>query len=206
MKINQLRNKFLNNEELEAGCDEAGRGCLAGPVVAAAVIFPNDYTNNDLDDSKKINEKNRYLLRDQIEKDALYWDVGIVDNKTIDKINILKASIKAMHLALNKLKVMPGYIIVDGNKFFPYKEVTHYCIVKGDSKYLSIAAASILAKTYRDDIMRNLHREFPQYNWEKNKGYPTKEHRQAISHYGSCVYHRMSFQLLKPQLEIPFID
>ncbi len=206
MAFFELKNKYLADKGLEAGCDEAGRGCLAGPVVAAAVILPEGYTNNKLNDSKKINEKNRYLLRDEIEKNALCWGVGIVDHAMIDKINILKASIKAMHLAIDKLKDRPDYLIIDGNRFFPYNSIPYYCIVKGDSKYLSIAAASILAKTYRDDIMKKLHDEFPQYNWKKNKGYPTVEHRKAISDIGSCIYHRKSFQLLKPQLELPFKD
>lgn len=192
------------NGIVEAGCDEAGRGCLAGPVVAAAVILPTDYTHPLLNDSKKLTEKQRYKLREEIEKTALSYSVGIVDNHSIDEINILKASIKAMHLALDKLNTTPEFIIIDGNRFIKYKNIPHQCIVKGDSKYFSIAAASVLAKTYRDDLMNDLHVEFPHYNWKKNKGYPTKEHRKAIREFGTTAYHRMSFRLLDEQLTLDF--
>lgn len=207
---------------IEAGCDEAGRGCLAGPVFAAAVILPSDFRNEMLNDSKQLTEKKRYLLREVIEREALAWAVGIVDNKEIDKINILNASILAMHRALDQLTVRPEYIIVDGNRWKPYQEPTANdnvndndnepkvvpatTIVKGDGKYLSIAAASILAKTYRDDFMLRIHEEFPQYHWDKNKGYPAKVHREAIRQYGTTPYHRMSFNLLgdTQQLEFDF--
>ena len=205
---------------IEAGCDEAGRGCLAGPVFAAAVILPSDFRNEMLNDSKQLTEKKRYQLRDVIEREALAWAVGIVDNKEIDKINILNASILAMHRALDQLTVRPEYIIVDGNRWKPYQEPTANdnvndnepkvvpatTIVKGDGKYLSIASASILAKTYRDDFMLRIHEEFPQYHWDKNKGYPAKVHREAIRQYGTTPYHRMSFNLLgdTQQLEFDF--
>jgi ribonuclease HII len=195
---------FYKKEAIEAGCDEAGRGCLAGPVVAAAVILPSDFTHSLLNDSKKINEKNRYILRKEIEETAISYAIGIIDNKGIDEINILKASIMAMHKALDSLKTVPEHIIIDGNKFIKYKEIPHQTIVKGDAKYYSIAAASILAKTYRDDIMSELHQTYPQYNWKQNKGYPTKEHRQAIKEFGTTPYHRMSFRLLDEQLSLDF--
>ena len=207
---------------IEAGCDEAGRGCLAGPVFAAAVILPSDFRNEMLNDSKQLTEKKRYQLREVIEREALAWAVGIVDNKEIDKINILNASILAMHRALDQLTIRPEYIIVDGNRWKPYQELTANdnvsdndnepkvvpatTIVKGDGKYLSIASASILAKTYRDDFMLRIHEEFPQYHWDKNKGYPAKVHREAIRQYGTTPYHRMSFNLLgdTQQLEFDF--
>ncbi|MBN1117263.1 MAG: ribonuclease HII [Bacteroidales bacterium] len=189
---------------VEAGCDEAGRGCLAGPVSAAAVILPPDYRNELLNDSKQISEKNRYKLREIIEKDAICYAVAFIDNIEIDQINILKASIKAMHKALDELELEPQHIIIDGNRFYPYKNIAHKTIVKGDSKYLSIAAASVLAKTYRDDYMLNLSENFPEYNWTTNKGYPTKKHRKAIQEYGVTKYHRKTFQLLDKQLEIDF--
>lgn len=182
--------------ELEAGTDEAGRGCLSGPVVAAAVILPNDFQHPLLNDSKKLSEKQRQLLRPIIEEKALAFGIGIVDEKKIDEINILQASILAMHKSISALSVEPEFIIVDGNKFKPFQEIPHETIIKGDGKYLSIAAASVLAKTYRDDIMEKLHEEFPDYNWKKNKGYPTKEHRAAILKKGSCKYHRKTFRLL----------
>lgn len=181
---------------IEAGCDEAGRGCLSGPVVAAAVILPNDFKNEKLNDSKKLSEKKRYELRPIIEKKALAWGVGIVSNEEIDDINILNASFLAMHRALDQLFIKPKYIIVDGNRFTPYKNISHKCIVKGDSKYYSIAAASILAKTYRDDIMSKLHLEYPHYDWLSNKGYPTKKHRETIKKYGITKYHRATFKML----------
>ncbi len=195
---------FFKQEVVEAGCDEAGRGCLAGPVVAAAVILPGDFTHPVLNDSKKINEKNRYLLRKEIEACAISYAIGIIDNKEIDELNILRASIMAMHKALDSLNMLPYHIIIDGNKFIKYKNIPHQCIIKGDSKYYSIAAASILAKTYRDDIMYDLHEKHPEYNWKRNKGYPTKEHRQAIKDFGTTSFHRMSFRLLDEQLEINF--
>lgn len=165
---------------IEAGCDEAGRGCLAGAVFAAAVILPADYQNENLDDSKKLSEKKRYQLRDEIERDALAWAVGIVSPEEIDKINILNASFLAMHRALDQLDVRPEALLIDGNRFKPYKDIPHTTVVKGDGKYMSIAAASILAKTYRDDYMMKLHQEYPQYHWDSNKGYPSKAHREAI--------------------------
>jgi len=182
--------------KVEAGCDEAGRGCLAGSVYAAAVILPSDYQNDLLNDSKQLTEKKRYQLREIIQHDAVAWAVGIVSPDEIDKINILNASILAMHRALDQLKVRPEAIIVDGNKFKPYQNLPHTTIVKGDGKYLSIAAASILAKTYRDDYMNELAKDFPQYDWLSNKGYPTKKHRDAIRQYGITPYHRKSYNLL----------
>lgn len=182
--------------KIEAGCDEAGRGCLAGSVYAAAVILPTDYQNDLLNDSKQLTEKRRYQLREIIERDAVAWAVGIVSPDEIDKINILNASILAMHRALDQLKVRPEAIIVDGNKFKPYQNLPHTTIVKGDGKYLAIAAASILAKTYRDDYMNELAEEYPQYDWLSNKGYPTKKHRDAIRQYGITPYHRKSYNLL----------
>ena len=193
--------------KLEAGCDEAGRGCLAGSVYAAAVILPDDYQNDLLNDSKQLTEKRRYQLREIIERDAVAWAVGIVTPEEIDKINILNASILAMHRALDQLKVRPEAIIVDGNRFKPYNNIPHTTIVKGDGKYLSIAAASILAKTYRDDYMNRLAEEYPQYDWFSNKGYPTKKHRDAIRQYGITPYHRKSYNLLGDgQLSLDFGD
>lgn len=182
--------------KVEAGCDEAGRGCLAGSVYAAAVIFPDGYTNEELNDSKQLTDKRRKQLREIIERDALTWAVGIVTPEEIDNINILNASILAMHRALDQLSVRPEAIIVDGNRFKPYKGLPHTTIVKGDGKYLSIAAASILAKTYRDDYMDALAAEYPHYDWISNKGYPTKKHRQAIKEHGISPFHRKSFNLL----------
>ena len=181
---------------IEAGCDEAGRGCLAGSVYAAAVILPPDYQNPDLNDSKKLTDKKRKALREQIERDAVSWAVGIVTPDEIDKINILNASILAMHRALDQLMVRPEAVIVDGNRFKPYQNLPYTTIVKGDGKYLAIAAASILAKTYRDDYMDALAEEYPQYDWKSNKGYPTKKHRAAIKQFGVTPYHRMSYNLL----------
>ena len=190
--------------QVEAGGDEAGRGCLAGSVYAAAVIFPPDYTNDMLNDSKQLSPKKRYALRTVIERDALAWAVGVVTPEEIDKINILNASILAMHRALDQLKVRPGHIIVDGNRFKKYRDIPHLCIVKGDGKYMSIAAASVLAKTHRDEYMENLHALFPVYNWKKNKGYPTQEHRKGIEQAGVTEFHRTSFTLLDSQLKIQF--
>lgn len=199
-----LKNCYFEGK-IEAGCDEAGRGCLAGSVYAAAVIFPADYQNEELNDSKQLTDKKRHQLREIIERDAVAWAVGVVTPEEIDKINILNASFLAMHRALDQLKVRPEAIIVDGNRFKKYGEVPHTCIVKGDAKYLSIAAASILAKTYRDDYMDGLAEEYPQYDWKSNKGYPTKKHREAIRQYGVTPYHRMSYNLLGDgQLDIPF--
>ena len=181
---------------IEAGCDEAGRGCLAGSVYAAAVILPPDYQNELLNDSKKLTAKKRYALREEIERDAIAWAVGIVTPEEIDKINILNASFLAMHRALDQLKVRPEAVIVDGNRFKPYQDLPSTTIVKGDGKYLSIAAASILAKTYRDDYMLSLAEEYPQYDWQSNMGYPTKKHRQAIREHGITPYHRRSYNLL----------
>ena len=181
---------------IEAGCDEAGRGCLAGSVYAAAVILPPDYQNELLNDSKKLTAKKRYALREEIERDAIAWAVGIVTPEEIDKINILNASFLAMHRALDQLKVRPEAVIVDGNRFKPYQDLPSTTIVKGDGKYLSIAAASILAKTYRDDYMLSLAEEYPQYDWQSNMGYPTKQHRQAIREHGITPYHRKSYNLL----------
>ena len=181
---------------IEAGCDEAGRGCLAGSVYAAAVILPSDYQNELLNDSKKLTAKKRYALREEIERDAIAWAVGIVTPEEIDKINILNASFLAMHRALDQLKVRPEAVIVDGNRFKPYHDLPSTTIVKGDGKYLSIAAASILAKTYRDDYMLSLAEEYPQYDWQSNMGYPTRKHRQAIREHGITPYHRKSYNLL----------
>ena len=187
---------FHTKNKIEAGCDEAGRGCLAGPVVAAAVILPSNFRNEILNDSKKLTKKKRHELRPIIEKEALAWAVGVVDNKEIDEINILNASFLAMHRALDQLEKDPDSILVDGNRFTAYNNIKHHCIVKGDGIYMSIAAASILAKTYRDDMMTKLAKEFPFYGWERNMGYPTKMHREGIREHGTTPFHRMSFQLL----------
>lgn len=189
---------------IEAGCDEAGRGPLAGPVYAAAVILPSDFYYKPLNDSKQLTEKQRYELRPIIEERAISWAVGIVTAEEIDKLNILRSSILAMHRALEQLKPQPEHIIVDGNRFYQYNKVPHHTIVKGDGKYLSIAAASILAKTYRDDFMNKIAEEYPMYGWAKNKGYPTKAHREAIEKYGPSPYHRMSFNLTVKQLKMDF--
>ena len=193
---------FLHKKKIEVGCDEAGRGCLAGPVVAAAVILPKNYKQPLLNDSKQLSEKKRILLKTEIKEHAIAYAVGIVNHKEIDKINILNASILAMHRALDQIKNPFDSILVDGNRFKNYKETEHHCIIKGDSKYLSIAAASILAKTYRDDLMKKLHLEHPQFQWEQNKGYPTKSHRAAIKKIGVSQYHRKSFKLLPEQLSL----
>ena len=187
---------YLNPDVVEAGLDEAGRGCLAGAVFAAAVILPKDYRNEQLNDSKKLSEKARYRLREEIERDALAWAVGVVSPREIDEINILNASFLAMHRALDQLDVRPQALLVDGNRFHPYHDLLHTTVVKGDGKYMSIAAASILAKTYRDDYMLGLHEEYPLYNWDANKGYPSRAHREAIRQYGATPYHRMTFNLL----------
>jgi ribonuclease HII len=181
---------------LEAGCDEAGRGCLAGPVVAASVILPPDFQNELLNDSKKLTKKQRFELRKIIEKEAVSWAVSYVNNQEIDEINILQASFTAMHRAVEALTIQPEHLLIDGNRFRPFPNIKHSCVIKGDGKFMSIAAASILAKTYRDDFMAQIHEEFPQYNWKKNKGYPTADHRKAIAQLGETPYHRMTFNLL----------
>lgn len=195
---------FLKEGVVEAGCDEAGRGCLAGPVFAAAVILPPDFECPELNDSKQLSEKKRYALRPIIEEKALAYAVGIVSPKEIDEINILWASFLAMHRAIDQLSIRPEHLIIDGNRFRKYGDVPHQCVVKGDGKYLSIAAASILAKTYRDDYMNEIAEQYPAYKWAKNKGYPTKEHRAAIEELGPTEHHRMSFTLIDPQLKIQF--
>jgi ribonuclease HII len=192
--------KHFPSKKIIAGCDEAGRGCLAGPVVAACVILPKGFKNTMLNDSKVLSEKKRDLLRPIIEKEAIAWGVGVVSPAEIDKINILNASFLAMHRAIEKLKTKAKLLLIDGNRFNPYPNIPHECIIKGDAKFMSIAAASVLAKTYRDDIMKNLDAEYPSYHWKKNKGYPTKQHRKAIAKYGANYHHRKSFQLLASQL------
>lgn len=193
---------YMNSGVVEAGCDEAGRGCLAGAVYAAAVILPPDFRNELLNDSKQLSEKQRYALRPLIEEAALAWAVGVVTPQEIDRINILNASFLAMHRAIEQLTVTPQHLLIDGNRFKPYPDIAHTCVVKGDGKYEAIAAASILAKTYRDDYINELHEKYPMYDWKSNKGYPTKAHRAAIAQYGPSPYHRLSFQLLERQLSI----
>ena len=197
---------YLHQDLIEAGCDEAGRGCLAGAVYAAAVILPKDFKNELLNDSKQLTEKQRYALREVIEKEALAWAVGVVGPEEIDEINILNASFLAMHRAIDQLALRPEHLLIDGNRFKKYQQLPHTTVVKGDGKYLSIAAASILAKTYRDDYMLKLHEEYPQYDWNHNKGYPTKKHRAAIRLLGATKYHRMTFNLTgeDPQLSLDF--
>ncbi len=193
---------FYQEEKTEAGCDEAGRGCYAGPVFAAAVILPKDFFHPMLNDSKQVKEEQRYELRMIIEKEAISFGVASVDHEEIDTINILRASFKAMHLAIEKLDQKPGFLLIDGNRFTKYKRTPHACIIKGDGIYASIAAASILAKTYRDDYMKQLHQQFPQYNWASNKGYGTIAHRRAIEQHGLCQYHRKSFNINTTQPEL----
>ncbi len=188
--------KYFQNKLLEAGCDEAGRGCLAGPVVAASVILPKKFYHPDLNDSKQLTEEQRDFLAPIIKREAICWKIGICDNNEIDAINILKASFKAMHKALDEMEKEPELLLIDGHMFYKYKNIPHKCIVKGDGKYMSIAAASILAKTFRDQLMKDLHNEFPHYNWQQNKGYPTKEHRRALKEFGDTIYHRKTFRLL----------
>ena len=196
---------YYYKDKIEAGCDEAGRGCLAGSVYAAAVILPKDYHNDLLNDSKQLTARQRYRLREMIERDAIAWAVGIATAQEIDQMNILRASITAMHRAIDQLSVRPEALIIDGNRFYPYHDLPHTTIVKGDGKYLSIAAASILAKTYRDDYMLKLHEEYPYYGWDHNAGYPTKEHRQGIAEHGLTPYHRKTFnQLGDGQLSFDF--
>jgi len=202
MQENNVLLSYYQKELVEAGCDEAGRGCLAGPVFAAAVIFPADYSNPILNDSKKLSLKKRELLRPIVEQEALAFAVSSVSAEIIDRINIHKASYLAMHQALDLLKISADYIIVDGNKFIPYKDIPYTCIVKGDGKYLSIAAASILAKTYRDEYMDNLAKDFPTYGWTRNKGYPTVEHRNSILQMGVTPHHRKTFRITDPQLKL----
>jgi len=191
-----------SDKKNEAGCDEVGRGCLAGPVVAAAVILPQDYKHKWLTDSKQLSKSKREIIKKDILSDAIAYAIAEIPNEIVDKVNVLKASIIGMHQALNKLRTAPELILVDGNKFIPYKNIPYHCIVKGDAKYMSIAAASILAKTYRDDLMEKLAQFHPHYGWDRNVGYPTKEHRKAIEKYGITPYHRKSFRLLPDQLEL----
>ncbi len=193
---------YYQTEFTEAGCDEAGRGCYAGPVFAAAVILPKDFHHPLLNDSKQVKEQQRNELREVIKENAIAFGVGMITHTEIDKINILKASFKAMHLAIDQLKIKAQFLLIDGNRFTQYKKIKHQCIIKGDATYASIAAASILAKTYRDDWMKNLHKEFPQYNWQKNKGYGTAEHRKAIEEFGLCKYHRKSFNILPNEIKL----
>lgn len=196
---------YLNKGLIEAGCDEAGRGCLAGAVYAAAVILPPDFQCELLNDSKQLTERQRYLLRPIIEQEAVAWAVGVVTPEEIDKINILNASFLAMHRAIDGLQVRPQHLLIDGNRFRKYNDLPHTTVVKGDGKLMSIAAASVLAKTYRDDYMLQLHEQYPHYGWDRNKGYPTKEHRQAIEQHGTTPYHRLTFNLLGDgQLSLPF--
>ncbi|AVM53041.1 RNase HII [Bacteroides zoogleoformans] len=197
---------YLNEDLVEAGCDEAGRGCLAGAVYAAAVILPKDFRNELLNDSKQLTEKQRHVLREVIEREAVAWAVGIVSPEEIDKINILNASFLAMHRALDRLSVRPQHLLIDGNRFKKYRDLPHTTVVKGDGKYLSIAAASVLAKTYRDNYMNGLHKKYPLYGWDSNKGYPTKKHRATIASHGTTPYHRMTFNLLGDgQLALDFL-
>lgn len=193
---------FYKTGQFEAGCDEAGRGCLAGPVVAAAVILPQGYSNEFINDSKQINEKRRFELAEIIKKDALAWAICEVSHQEIDKINILNASIAGMQRAVDKLKVKPDFLLIDGNRFKKHRDIPHLCVIKGDATYMSIAAASLLAKTHRDEIMMDLHEKMPHYGWDKNKGYPTKLHRSGIKIHGPSPYHRLSFTLLPPQLSL----
>jgi ribonuclease HII len=195
---------FLYHNLIEAGCDEAGRGCLAGPVVAAAVILPKNYKHPVLNDSKKLSPKQRSELREEIISSAIAWNVAFVGNEEIDEINILRASIKAMHLAINGLKKQPQFLLIDGNRFFPYKEIKYKTIIKGDGLFFPIAAASVLAKTFRDDYMEKIHNEYPVYGWNRNKGYPTSFHREALLIHGITPYHRKSFSLFNTQLTIDF--
>ena len=202
-KINcaMLKSSF-SGSKIEAGCDEVGRGCLAGPVVAAAVILSLDYTHKLLTDSKKLSKTKRESIKEEILNDAIAYAISEIPNEEVDRINVLQASLLGMHKALDQLSVLPELILVDGNKFNPYRNIPHECIIKGDGKYMSIAAASILAKTYRDDLMEKLSNSHPEYGWERNVGYPTKEHRNAIEEYGITPYHRKSFKLLPQQIRL----
>jgi ribonuclease HII len=199
-----LLKSFLYHNLIEAGCDEAGRGCLAGPVVAAAVILPKNYKHPFLNDSKKLSAKQRQELKDEIINSAIAWNVAFVENNEIDEMNILRATIKAMHLAIDGLKKQPQFLLIDGNRFFPYKEIKYRTIVKGDGLFFPIAAASVLAKTFRDEYMEKIHNEYPAYGWNKNKGYPTSYHREALLKNGISPYHRKSFSLFNTQLKIDF--
>ena len=201
-KINNPLQVRFSEFSYECGCDEAGRGCLAGPVVAAAVVLPSGFVCQELNDSKQLTEKERERLRSVIETQSLAWAVALVDNNEIDEINILNASILAMHRAIDKLSIRPEFIIVDGNKFKPYQDIPYETIVKGDSKFLSIAAASVLAKTHRDELMQKLHEKYPHYDWNKNKAYPTKKHRKAIREFGVTPFHRLTYRLLKDEGEV----
>jgi len=203
MKKQKLLSYFKEGQ-IEAGCDEAGRGCLAGPVFASAVILPPDFENELLNDSKQLTERQRYQLRPLIEEQALAWAVAMLDNHEIDEVNILNASFMAMNRAVQKLKIQPEHLLIDGNRFRTQGRIPYTCMIKGDGRFYSIAAASVLAKTYRDDYMLQLHREFPEYDWTRNKGYPTKKHREAIKKHGPTKYHRMTFRLLDEQLELKF--
>lgn len=200
--------RWMNPDLTEAGCDEAGRGCLAGPVYAAAVILPPDFPGEALNDSKQLSERQRYALRPLIEQGAIAWALGVATPQEIDELNILRASILAMHRAIDGLCVRPQHLLIDGNRFLPYPSIPHTTVVKGDGKYLSIAAASILAKTYRDDYMNGLHADFPLYDWQHNKGYPTRKHREAIRIYGTTPHHRLTFRLTDddPQLSLPLFE
>jgi ribonuclease HII len=200
-----LRN-YLRKGFVEAGCDEAGRGCLAGPVAAAAVIMPADYSNCELKDSKKMTSAARERLRKEIEQVAIAFSVAFIDNEIIDEINILKASILAMHRAIDSLTIRPGHLLIDGNRFYQYEDIPHSCIIKGDGKFVPIAAASVLAKTYRDELMLKLHQEYSHYGWCRNKGYPTIAHRKAITEFGITKYHRRSYHLTNNQLHLNFTD
>jgi ribonuclease HII len=195
---------YLYSNLTEAGCDEAGRGCLAGPVVAAAVILPRNFKHPDINDSKKLTSKQRALLKDEIINSAIAWKVAFVDNQAIDEMNILRASIKAMHIAIEGLKKEPQFLLIDGNRFYPYKNINHKTIIKGDGLFFSIAAASILAKTFRDSYMEEIHNEYPEYGWNKNKGYPTPYHRRALTKFGITPYHRKSFTLFDTQTKFDF--
>jgi len=195
---------FLYHNLTEAGCDEAGRGCLAGPVVAAAVILPKNYKHSVLNDSKKLSSKQRAILKDEIINSAIAWKVAFVDNNEIDEMNILRASIKAMHIAIEGLEKVPQFLLIDGNRFYAYKDINYKTIIKGDGLFFSIAAASVLAKTFRDEFMEKIHIEYPEYDWKKNKGYPTSFHRAAIMKYGITPYHRRSFNLFDSQLKFEF--
>jgi len=195
---------FLYHNLTEAGCDEAGRGCLAGPVVAAAVILPKNYKHSVLNDSKKLSSKQRAILKDEIINSSIAWKVAFVDNNEIDEMNILRASIKAMHIAIEGLEKVPQFLLIDGNRFYAYKDINYKTIIKGDGLFFSIAAASVLAKTFRDEFMEKIHIEYPEYDWKKNKGYPTSFHRAAIMKYGITPYHRRSFNLFDSQLKFEF--
>jgi ribonuclease HII len=203
-KLKEMLKPYLYSNRIEAGCDEAGRGCLAGPVVAAAVILPKNFKHNVLNDSKKLSARQRAELKDEIIESAIAWNVAFIENREIDMINILRASIKAMHCALDGLTKRPEFLLIDGNRFYPYKNIPHKTIIKGDGLFFSIAAASVLAKTFRDEFMEKIHYEYPVYRWDNNKGYPTDYHRKAIRDNGISPFHRKSFHLFNTQMEIDF--